>query len=246
MPRGELNDYVLLCSYKDKNGALHGLGLRKAVEGVISITVASVARSSFEGNALLISSDVEEPRTIRVNPELHGITVESSELAARAFSDSDDVKDAISLLLQRVIRNTLHTYYGICSVQISGDRKSKPVGATRPSFVFISTAGQYTALPLTTTPIYAAASVYVNYIQSELRERSYWRATCFEPLDTKPCLMRRVPEANHSILRTVVMASVLTFNSLNCCGVEGVGLCDEDGVYERAFDALPCPYDRSL
>lgn len=107
MPRGEADEFILLCSYEDNSHILHGLGLRKAATGTLSIQISSVERSSFsEQDGLIVSADVEEPRYIRVHPELYYVHPELKTL--RRFRDSDDVKDAISLLLVYVLNKKLY------------------------------------------------------------------------------------------------------------------------------------------
>lgn len=243
MPRGELENYILLCSYRDKDGVLHGIGLRKAYDGPVRIVIAPAPTSSFsevDGATLVISDDVEESRTIRVDPELCGIT--TSDKLLHTFKDYEHVKNAISLLLQYSLEYTLYTYHGLCIINVEGDDK------TRPAFVFRSQTGKYTGLPLTSSSIYASASVYVNYIEPNLHSRSYWRATCFEPLITVPRILKWAKkDIDVKVLRNVAEACVLTFNSLNCDDVSSSrGECDTDGVYQSVMDAIPCPYDRRL
>lgn len=237
IPRGEVGDFVLLCSYKDKDEVLHGLALRKAREGSIRIDIGPVRVSAFSKitSSLSISDDVEE-RTIRLNPEIHGITVPEKAITYN-FGDAPEVKQAISDLLQVCVRQTLHSYHGLCPIEV-GD------GKRRPAFVFASTEGRYTALTLTSVPIYASASVYVNYIQPSLTKPSYWRVTCFQSSIDKPDIIRTAKkDIDLASLRTIVLSCVLTFNSLNC---ETERVFDADGVCREVLDAVPCAYDMRL
>lgn len=239
MPRGELKDVILLCSYKDKNNVLHGIGVRKAADGPIRIILSPTSRSCYSkehSTQLTIGIDISEEKIINVYPELCGVKTEISNIEL-FFEDTDDTKDAISDFLQHLcIPSTLTTYFGFCLIQVSGDTKR------RPSFVFLSERGEYTALHTTTASIYAAASVYVNYIQPKLTTRSYWRANCFETLNFKPSIVQWAKEpADLTTLKNVVTSCVLTFNSLNSSIQHQE--CDEDGVYHDILLEIPCPYD---
>lgn len=233
MPRGELSDYILLCSYEDTNRTLHGLGMRKMFaplqDNCIRIEIAPVAASTFSKyTGIIISADVEVPKVLYVSPELSYVHAKSEALSR--FKDSDDVKDSISLLLEEGLRHTLNEYYGFCLVQIPGTTQA------RPSFVFISTNGQYTAL---TTMTRMPAVAYVNYLQPALRGRTFWRASCFEPLPSQPKIVTWAKDIDVTALITVVTSCVLTFNALNCSH-EFI----DDEAEEESTKHLPHPYAR--
>ena len=234
MPRGELKDHVLLCSHRNPDsGILYGLGMKKSVEGRLRIDVAPVRASSYEEGALTISdNDIQEVYSMRVDPELCGIKVDSERELVFKFDDAEDVKDAISILLQKTVREMLHKYHGLYYVSVVGDTK-----VSRLAFVFVNgVSGKFAALHLTGVPNVGAGNIYVNYFQPGLPKRSYWRVTNFElGTNPKPSGKKIVGEPNLDILRTLVMGLVLTFNSSNGDNLE------EDGSNYRG---MLCPYDR--
>lgn len=237
MPRGELAEFVLLCSYEDRSHNLHGIGMRKSTSGSVKIEIASVEKSSFsEVHGLIVRKEVgSETRTLRVNPEL--VHVQSHSSLLQRFSDDNDVKDSISLLLIFTLGHVLHKYHGFCMIQTPHAIEA------HPAFVFISSSGRFTALPTTTTTSRMPAAVYVNHLQPALHERSFWRATCFELLESQPQIEPWANEVDVHALRSVIITNVLTFNAINCQSEE---LCDEDGVYQETMNSIPCPYARDF
>lgn len=229
MSRGELKDYVLLCSTEDKKNTLHGLGLRKSDTGSLTIEVSVTKKSSFTPQGgLVITDSRSEQRVILVEPELSYVRADSTSL--RPFSDTNDVKDAISDLLVFAVKHTLHTYHGFCMVHVHD---------LRPAFVFVSPSGQYTALTTTTTVSRMPATIHVNYLQPALAERSFWRATCFEPLKFRPNIEPWARPVDVAALSVVVLITVLTFNALNG---EIEEPDEKEKEYEEAMRAVPSPF----
>jgi hypothetical protein len=125
----------------------------------------------------------------------------------------------------------------MCAIEVEEDEDKR----SRPSFVFVSPNNYYTALTLTKVPIHTCASIYVNFIQPDLFKRSYWRATCFEPLDSRPVIVDWArTDIDLVILRHAILACVLTFNSMN-------GETEHEAEdYEEFMNMSPCPYDKDL
>lgn len=237
MPRGELENFVLLCGFEDSKNVIHGIGMRKCHAGSIKIEIDCIKKSSFTPeNGLLVASNKrsEQHKTMRVNPELIYVKTSAPSLLIR-FNDKPDTKDAISSLLTFALSHTLHTYHGFCMAN------TPDVDELHPAFVFISSSGQYTALTITTTMLRIPASIYVNHFQPGLDEPSFWRATCFEPQESKPKIEPWAREVNVNDLRATILTTVLTFNAMNGEVPEPP---EEDPIYEKILMSDPCPFSR--
>lgn len=242
MPRGELNDHVLLCGGRPTlTGTIHGLGLRKTIPpfGWAEIVITPDAASSFTceedgGNPVLtVSASVREARRFKVDREIVNITTSITEL--QQFEDSDEVKDPISLLLIQALRHTLHKYHGFCMVSIPGVTKE------HPAFVFASSLGKLTALTTTSKSNQSPGIIYISYLQSGLRGRTFWRPTCFVPQSgEKPFIVPWGKPIDVAEVQAVVKSAVLTFNAFNC----DHELYDDDGnaVTATVFSDAECPY----
>lgn len=243
MPRGELTEFILLCSFEDRtNNLVHGIGLRKSISGLIRINVVRGSSSFTEdeggnGPLLVVSARVDQPRSFRVNPELHYVKVNPRELTR--FREREDVKECCGSLLLVALAHTLHEFYGVCNVPIPG------VSDLHPAFVFISSSGEYTALTLTSSVLKAPAVICVNHIQPALDERTFWRASCFQPLAVRPRIETWAREMDVAALKAIITSTVFTFNALNCDSSEDE-VCDENGVYHGVLNGNPCPYDITI
>lgn len=243
MPRGELNDYVLLCGGRPTlSGTIHGLGLRKSTGvGWAKIIITPDAPSSFtcdsDGNnpVLTVAASVREARSFMVESVIVNVTTSSSDL--QQFEDSDEVKDPISLLMMQALRLTLHKYHGFCMVPIPG------VAKEHPAFVFTTYLGSYIALTTTSKSNQSPGILYVSYLQGGLRERTFWRPTCFIPLTETPFMVPWGKPVDVAELQAVVKSAVLTFNAFNCDHVAHQ-IYDDDGapVTTMVYSDADCPY----
>ncbi len=220
MPRGELEDYVLLCAARPTlSGVIHGLGLRKSSpieENGWAKIVLSPDASSYNSTGLtpvltVSTITTRNPRSFWVDPEVVYIKTTVKDLIQ--FNDTVDVKKPISDLLGDALKLTLHKYYGFCTVETPGID-----GKYHPAFVFSSSRGNYTALTITSNNAQAPGAVFVSYLQPKLNMLTFWRPTCFIPLprDNKPAIAEWAAPVNVEEVKIVVKSAVLTFNAFNC------------------------------